>query len=275
MLKKCVVVALALLLLVQPMRAQITVPHVFTTSVPVSQLNNDFSTIASGALNRANGTITGNITVNSGVTIDGVDISAVLGGTGTPTFSTLTLSSTSASALDVAGGINAGSGNVGIVDTTGKIPAISSTYFTSLSGANLTGLSFSQLSTTWTTRSYSAGNYTASGSMTWTVDAPDVVIESYVELGKTMLWAADIYTSSVGGTVAGELRITLPNSRTIASSVSSAGSCSGLDNGADVPVTYRATGGDSYVKLIRTFGQNWTLSTNQTYVTCMFVLQIN
>lgn len=120
--------------------AQITVPHVFTTSVPVSQLNTDLSTLGSGALNRAGGTITGNITVSSGVTIDGVDISAVLSGTGTPTFSTVTVSSTGASALDVAGGINAGSGNVGIVDTTGKIPAISSTYFASLSGANLTGL---------------------------------------------------------------------------------------------------------------------------------------
>ena len=51
-----------------------------------------------------------------------------------------TISGTGASALDVAGGINAGSGNVGIVDTSGKIPAISSTYFASLSGANLTGV---------------------------------------------------------------------------------------------------------------------------------------
>lgn len=58
----------------------------------------------------------------------------------TPTLAGLTISGTGASALDVAGGINAGSGNVGIVDTTGKIPAISSTYFASLSGANLTGI---------------------------------------------------------------------------------------------------------------------------------------
>lgn len=55
-------------------------------------------------------------------------------------FTTITASSTSATALDVAGGIQAGSGNVGIVDNTGKIPAISSTYFASLSGANLTGI---------------------------------------------------------------------------------------------------------------------------------------
>ena len=53
---------------------------------------------------------------------------------------------TGAAALDVAGGINAGSGNVGIVDVSGKIPAISSTYFASLSGANLTGLTAANIS---------------------------------------------------------------------------------------------------------------------------------
>jgi hypothetical protein len=42
--------------------------------------------------------------------------------------------------IDVVGGINAGSGNVGIVDATGKIPAISSTYIADLSGTNLTGV---------------------------------------------------------------------------------------------------------------------------------------
>lgn len=48
-------------------------------------------------------------------------------------------------ALTIAGGLTAGSGSVGIVDSTGKIPAISSTYFASLSGTNLTNLPASQL----------------------------------------------------------------------------------------------------------------------------------
>jgi len=37
-------------------------------------------------------------------------------------------------------GITAGSGAVGIIDSTGKIPAISTTYFASVSGANLTSI---------------------------------------------------------------------------------------------------------------------------------------
>lgn len=53
---------------------------------------------------------------------------------------TLATSSTAAASLDVAGGINAGSGNVGIVNSTGKIPAISSTYFANLDGSALTNV---------------------------------------------------------------------------------------------------------------------------------------
>lgn len=48
--------------------------------------------------------------------------------------------------ITVSGGVTAGSGAVGIVDSTGKIPAISSTYFASLSGANLTALNASNVS---------------------------------------------------------------------------------------------------------------------------------
>lgn len=49
-------------------------------------------------------------------------------------------------AITMASGITAGSGVVGIVGTDGRIPAISSTYFASLSGANLTALTATQLS---------------------------------------------------------------------------------------------------------------------------------
>jgi hypothetical protein len=52
----------------------------------------------------------------------------------------LTITGTGATALTVGGGITAGTGVVGIVGTDGRIPAISSTYFTSLSGASLTTL---------------------------------------------------------------------------------------------------------------------------------------
>jgi hypothetical protein len=53
----------------------------------------------------------------------------------------LATTDTANNSIDVAGGITAGTGNVAIVSTAGQIPAISSTYFADLSGANLTGIS--------------------------------------------------------------------------------------------------------------------------------------
>ncbi|MFH1099180.1 MAG: hypothetical protein V1723_04685 [Candidatus Uhrbacteria bacterium] len=49
--------------------------------------------------------------------------------------------------LDVAGSIQAGSGNVTIVNGAGKIPAISSTYFANLDGSAITNLNASNITT--------------------------------------------------------------------------------------------------------------------------------
>lgn len=47
--------------------------------------------------------------------------------------------------ITVVGSLITGSGVVTLTDSTGKIPAISSTYFANLSGANLTGLTAGQI----------------------------------------------------------------------------------------------------------------------------------
>ncbi len=147
-MKKAILLMLIALLTPRFVAAQVSITYTFVngTTADADQLNANLTQIASSALNRTGGTITGNIAVSPGVTIDGVDIGAVLGGTGTPTFSTVTATgSISAGALVSAGGITAGSGAVGIVGADGRIPALSSTYFASLSGANLTGLSATQI----------------------------------------------------------------------------------------------------------------------------------
>jgi hypothetical protein len=53
---------------------------------------------------------------------------------------TLQTTNNQADSIKTAGGITAGGGVVAIINTDGKIPAISSTYFANLSGANLTGI---------------------------------------------------------------------------------------------------------------------------------------
>ena len=69
-------------------------------------------------------------------------------GTGdSPQFTGLTISGTGASSLDVGGGINAGTGNVSLVGTDGKLEGpLSSTIIDDLSGANLTTLNASNIS---------------------------------------------------------------------------------------------------------------------------------
>lgn len=227
--------------------AQITVPHTFGASVPAAQLNTNLTTLGAGALNRAGGTITGNITVNGGVTIDGVDIGASLANTGDLNVDSLVLNNTGAGALDVAGGINAGSGNVGIVDITGKIPAISSTYFSSLSGANLTGIVSTGLTTSTSTVSFSAGNFTADGPMTWTVASTNH--NAYKDVGTMMVWSFSVPTSTTGGTATTRLKITLPAGRTVATNTN--GLCSGSFTTTAINPLWTAEAGNTYISIFR------------------------
>src|SRR5205085_11047721 len=57
---------------------------------------------------------------------------------------------------------------------------------------------------------FSAGDYTASGSMTWTVASGDVQTDTYVQRGTFVTLTSTINTSTVGGTPAGELRKAIP-----------------------------------------------------------------
>ena len=160
--KLCAALIAVGLLAAVPASAQITPTYTFTdgTVISAAQVNTNFN-LFSNALNRTGGTITGNIIVTAGITIDGIDLSAWLNqsvqttasptfvgltlsgavsSTSTAQFSGVTITGTGASALDVGGGINAGTGNVALVTAAGKITAISSTYFDSLDGTNLTGV---------------------------------------------------------------------------------------------------------------------------------------
>jgi hypothetical protein len=60
-------------------------------------------------------------------------------------FSRLIVTDPTTDALDVAGGANFGSGNVQLVAADGRIPAINTTTFASVSAANLTAVPASQL----------------------------------------------------------------------------------------------------------------------------------
>lgn len=243
---------------------QITVPNTFVGSVPVSQLNTNFSTIGDGALKRNGGTITGNITVNSGVTIDGVDIGAVLGASSASTgvFQQITTSNTGATSIDIAGGITAGTGNVGIVGTDGRIPAISSTYFSSLSGANITAIPVSALTNTWTSVSYNAADFSGLGGQTWGVDSGDVITYKYIVIGKMMTVSFYISTTDVGGVANPALTLKIPGGFTAASNMRSS-SLWYNDAPTEGAGLIAIPSGSTVIQLYKSnSGGNWTATTS-------------
>jgi hypothetical protein len=62
----------------------------------------------------------------------------------------------------------------------------------------------------WIQRWFDATRYTASGAMTWTVDAGDVVTDAYIVHGNTVTYSVIIANSTTAGTASTELRIALP-----------------------------------------------------------------
>jgi hypothetical protein len=175
-MRKLLFIVLAALLGGASASAQITIPNAFQAGQVIrsGEINTNFSTLGDKALNRIlGGEIEGNVTVAADVTIDGIDLSDFLqvsgevraqttGTAATPAFSwtgdTATglyfpgvgselgfaLGGTSRMAL-TASGLTVWGTN--IIDGSGKIPALTSTYFASLAGGNLTSLNASELTT--------------------------------------------------------------------------------------------------------------------------------
>jgi hypothetical protein len=170
-----------------PAQAQLgSVPFVFTsgTVISSSEVNQNFATAYSNALNRTGGTMTGTLNVRDVLPV--TDNTYDLGSAafafqdaffdGVMTAVSAVISSTGASALDVGGGINAGTGNVGIVGTDGRIPAISSTYFASLSGANLTSIPESAITDGSILARYAEAAPFTGSSITWTSSSNQIAL---------------------------------------------------------------------------------------------------
>lgn len=124
----------------------------------------------------------------------------------------------------------------------------------------------------WTAPTFSSGDYTASGSMTWTVDSADAQV-FYLILGKTMLISFRLGSTSVGGTLSNELRMTIPAGKTsnrIAAApiwIAQAGPL------FEAGFAQAAAGGTAIV-LKRLNEGNWVASTNDTYVFGQLLIEI-
>lgn len=119
----------------------------------------------------------------------------------------------------------------------------------------------------WTTPAFSAGDFTASGSMTWTVAAGDVTTFAYLLLGKTMIVNFNIATTTVAAPLSSLLKIKIPASQIAAKTVIVP--IYTVDNNAapGSPGFATVTAAGTTIDCAKdTTQSNWSASTDLTYV---------
>jgi len=129
----------------------------------------------------------------------------------------------------------------------------------------------------WDTYTYSAGNFTASGSMTWGVDDGDEVF-SYSRVGSTLIIQGFASSSDVGGTASNGLRLTLPASLVGATGMTQRGPIMYQDaGGANTYGYWEVATGSTFIEFFKLDAANWTLTTgDNTYVHLMNTsIQVN
>jgi len=111
--------------------------------------------------------------------------------------------------------------------------------------------------------SFSAGDFTANGSMTWTVASGDVVANKYLIQQRSIILAFTLQTTTVGGTPNTQLIKKLPSTYTIGTGTQAV--CFALDNGT--PISARSVNASStQISFSKFDGTNWTASTDNTFV---------
>lgn len=126
----------------------------------------------------------------------------------------------------------------------------------------------------WTDVTYSSGNFTAGGSMTWTVDSGDQGTYMYTVIGTTMMVQFYINNTTVGGTPANDLRIAIPGGYTAATGPTSYTTCFGDDNGTIDVIWAVVSSGGSYIGLWKKAFGAWAASTNNTDVRCTVIFEV-
>lgn len=116
----------------------------------------------------------------------------------------------------------------------------------------------------WTSVSFGAGNFTANGSMTWTVASGDQATFAYLKSGRTMTVAFVINTSTVGGTLNTQLLIAIPGGFTAAKAMFNA--CNIIDNNVSSIGYCFVTASGTTIGIARGDASNWSASTDLTYV---------
>ena len=118
----------------------------------------------------------------------------------------------------------------------------------------------------WVAVPYNGANFFASGAMTWTVDAGDVIVNRYARIGNVIVWTVQIAASSIGGTPATQLYINAPSGIAFSST--------GNYSRGVFPEIYAAPITSSILSLQLINGGAFPASTNGTYVYFTFVGEV-
>jgi hypothetical protein len=126
------------------------------------------------------------------------------------------------------------------------------------------------------TPTFAAGNFTASGSMTWTVESADVANYSYMLIGRMMVLAWVLNATTQGGTADQELRVAVPGGFAIAkNAIFVMGYTS--DNGTvKTGIAFPQTP-NTYVSLYNdnTLSSNWAgTGTNTTTIRASIIIEV-
>lgn len=126
---------------------------------------------------------------------------------------------------------------------------------------------------TYTSPAYAAGNFTATGTMTWTVDAGDVASYCYATHNRRMTVAFALSNTTVGGTLGVGLRIAIPGgfvaTKTMYAMVLL------IDNGTSQTAIAFVAAGSSVVEIQKVGGANMSAATNATAVFGQISFEIN
>lgn len=120
---------------------------------------------------------------------------------------------------------------------------------------------------------FSAGNFTGSGSMTWSVAAGDVNCLVYTIMGKMMTVWFNLQTTSVAGTLARFLQIAIPASKTARNQVYGVYHYFEGTSWLRGFVSVDASG--SVIRLERQDNSNWLNTSDGTYVLGQLSFPIN
>ncbi len=262
----------------------ISIPNTFSagTTAVASQVNTNFTTLGNAAVNVAGDTLTGALSTQA-----------------------LTPSSDNAYGVGTASlrynnGFFLALKADGVLTTTSLQPSVHNSYDIGLtgtrykdgwfqgsvtaataltSGGGITAPSglFEQGRSTasgvWIPVTYTAGDFTGNGAMTWTVEAGDLLTFAYMLVGKTVTVAVFIVTTTVGGTPNTTLQVKIPGSLVATKDMMVAGPV--VDNSTYGMGRISVAPSGTNIVIQKSDVTNWAAATNTTAVAFVFSFQIN